>query len=179
MKHVLLPRLGSVLILGGLFLLVSLIRTEFSFAVVIGSSMEPTLHQGELLILRRGAYREDAPQRGDLVVARHADDVIVKRVVGLPGESIEVIRGELYINDVRLDEDHEVLPGWLDLGRGRLRQGRYALLGDNRSMAPGETVHAIVSLSNLLGKVVLTVRLLPTPSRPATDANLHADLHES
>jgi len=110
----------------------------------------------------RLAYRAKDPQRGDIVVAREGNDLIVKRVVGLPGEEVELQQGKLYINQRPLAEEYDVEPGWLSLGKGRLLEDKYALLGDNRSVSSSVFVHTVVSKDQILGKVVYSLHLRPS-----------------
>lgn len=133
-------------------------RSRFEFMFVSGTSMQPTLFHGDLLVLDHTAYYEGVPKRGDVVVARYDADFIVKRVVGLPGEVIEVDRGRLLINGQIQTLDHAIEPGWLTIGRGLLFEDRYALLGDNRSVFAGEAVFAVVPGSEILGRVVFSIR---------------------
>lgn len=131
-----------------------LMRLRFEGILVHGPSMEPTLRSGDLLLLDRRAYRHRNPAREDLVIVRNREGRMVKRVVGLPGETVEVRRSLLYINGAPAWTEHPVLPGYLDIGRGRLGPGRYAVLGDNRSLSPEETVHAVVGSDAILGRVI-------------------------
>lgn len=127
---------------------------QFSLALVVGRSMAPSYESGDLLLARRHAYRARGPARGDLVLARYRGDLIVKRVVGLPGEEVEIRDGLLHINGFRVPEPWRTQPGRLQIAAGRLLPGRYALLGDNRALLPAETVHAIVRQDEIVGKVV-------------------------
>lgn len=150
-------RLVRLRIWAGLGLAVSVLgvaRLRFEGILVNGPSMEPTLCTGDLLLLDRRAFAHRPPAREDLVIVRHRDGRMVKRIVGLPGETVEVRRSVLFINDAPLPSLHPVLPGYLDIGRGRLGPDRYAVLGDNRSLSPEETVHAVVGREAILGRVV-------------------------
>ncbi len=141
-----------VLVLLGLLALL-LVRTQFRLCLVAGWSMWPGLHPGDVLLVDQRAYRNAAPQRGDLVVARDNAGLIVKRVVGLPGEEVEVRWGTLFINGASFPEPYAASGDWLNLGRGRLLAGRYALLGDNRAHPGSASTHAVVSREQILGKV--------------------------
>src|SRR5437868_6113047 len=93
------PVLRRRLLVAGflLILLVVLFRLRFLVTAVTGQSMSPNLEPGDLLLIDKHAYRQVEPQRGDLVVARVRNDLLVKRVVALPGELAEVKHGVLYI----------------------------------------------------------------------------------
>jgi signal peptidase I len=100
------------------------------------------------------AYTLGGPARGDIVVAHYSGGLVVKRVVGLPGESVGIRKGRLFVNGVHMKEQHLIDPGYLDVGEGRLFPGDFATLGDNRAVAPAYAVNPIVNRSDILGKVV-------------------------
>ena len=133
------------------------LRSHYKLAIVSGSSMLPTLTSRDVLVIDKQAYEQSDPGRGDIVVARGSDHLIVKRVVGLPGEEVEVRRGRLYVNGALIKESHKTFPGYLDVAKGKLLPGDFATLGDNRSVAPDSAVHPIVTKADILGKVVLAL----------------------
>lgn len=143
----------------GLLLLVALARTQFRLVLVKGRSMEPTLTQGSVLLVHTRAYNAALPARGDIVVARLRDEFIIKRVVGLPGETIEAQKGRVHVDGRPLAEDtYSISPGNLEIRHGRLIEGSFALLGDNRSLPSTVLVHAVVPLEQIIGKVVGSFR---------------------
>jgi signal peptidase I len=151
-------RLGGRLVPGILVLallgILAGVRTRFQCFLVVGDSMEPTLRAGDVLIVDRAAYRGATPVRDDIVVVRYRGEPMVKRVVGLPGEEVEVRASRLYIDGRTVPTGHGILTGYLDIGRGHLASDRYAVLGDNRSMSPEETVHAVVGTEAMTGRVI-------------------------
>jgi signal peptidase I len=84
--------------------------------------------------------------------------LVVKRVVGLPGEEVAVKRGRLYINGRRVNENHTIYPGYLNVGQGKLLPGDFATLGDNRAVSPATAVHPIITQADILGKVVFVLQ---------------------
>ena len=143
--------LGSALLV---MVCLFLLQSRFRLVLVVGESMQPTLEHGDLLVVSKRSYDQRDPIRGDVVVAWSHGELIVKRVVGLPGESLEIVNGRLYVNRQLVVEDHPVQGNLLDIGRGSLASGRFALVGDNRGLPSRATVSAIVSKDDLLGKVV-------------------------
>jgi len=152
---------GLLVLASGLIGLLLVFRAHFGLYIAKGESMHPGLRSGDLVLVDKLAYRAKDPERGDIVVAREGNDLIVKRVVGLPGEAVELRQGRLYVNQRPLAEGYAVEPGWLSLRRGRLLEDRYALLGDNRSVSSSVFVHAVVSKDQILGRVIQSVRLWP------------------
>jgi signal peptidase I len=134
------------------------LHARFRLTIVVGDSMLPTLKSGDVLLLDRRAYQSSEPQRGDIVVARYAAKLIVKRIVGLPGEELEVKTGTLYVNGKPQSEDYRSDEGILDVAKGKLFDGDFATLGDNRGIPSALAVHPILSKREILGKVVFSSR---------------------
>ena len=130
----------------------------YQLVVVSGDSMLPTLKSGDLLLVNKRAFEQVEPDRGDIVAARHAGGLVVKRVVGLPGEEVAVKRGRLYINGGRVNENHTIYPGYLNVGQGKLLPGDFATLGDNRAISSATAVHPIITQADILGKVVFVLQ---------------------
>ncbi|MCI0540813.1 MAG: signal peptidase I [Verrucomicrobiales bacterium] len=138
---------------------VALLQTQFGLNLVVGESMWPTFETGDLLLIRKRAFPGGDPQRGDIVVARYRGELIVKRVVGLPGEEVHVKNGDLFVDDALLVENHFIKRGGLEVGKGKLVEGKFAILGDNRDLPSSQTVHAVVSKDQIVGKVIFAIRL--------------------
>ncbi|MCC6233087.1 MAG: signal peptidase I [Verrucomicrobiales bacterium] len=135
------------------------VRDEVGVVVVVGDSMLPTLRSGDVLFVHRGTYDHSEPMRGDIVVARYRSEWIVKRVVGLPGESVEVIEGAVQVNGSPVSANHAVVPGRLRVNRGALAPDRFAVLGDNRAASDGLLFYAVVPRERLMGRVVGALHL--------------------
>lgn len=121
------------------FLLV--FRFLLSFFIVDGESMEPNLHDKEIVLLQNNSYNRSDPTRGDVVAVRYPGDPehkkYVKRVVGLPGETVQLKNGEVYINGNLLDETYLMYnvksePSKSTLTTWKLSSEEYFLMGDNR-----------------------------------------------
>ena len=135
------------------------LRSRFELAFVVGNSMVPTLHAGNLLIVDTKAYRLKELARGDIVLAEYRKELVVKRIIALPGEEVEVKLGRLYINGISCQENHPIKSGPLSIQKGTLLMGRFATLGDNRNVSQAQVIHPILSRENILGKVVLSLHL--------------------
>ncbi len=135
---------------------------------VKGASMEPNFYDHEYLIIDELSYRFRTPERGEIVVFRYPRDpsqFFIKRVVGLPGETIEVTNGNVIIyteehpNGIVLEEnyiDDEQTTGKI---RTTLGATEYYLLGDNRDESLDSRSFGPVSVSGIIGRV--WVRGLP------------------
>lgn len=107
---------------------------------VIGDSMEPVLHNGQEILMNRILYRISTPKRGDVVVflpnGNQNTHFYVKRVVGLPGETVQIREGNVYIDGVLLEEN-ELFDKIIDPGIAqnelRLEGDEFFVLGDNRN----------------------------------------------
>ena len=140
--------------MAGLATVLLLAQAHFRLALVSGDSMQPELRTGDLLLIDKRAYRTRDPQRGDVVLAQCGQDLIVKRVVGLPGEKVELRRGHVYVNGSALAERYAIRSGSLNISPGVLFRGKYALLGDNRDMDLSQVAYPVVSREQVVGKVV-------------------------
>jgi signal peptidase I len=105
---------------------------------VRGQSMEPNYHDGQVKILNRLAYKRHAPRRGD-VIAFHAEEydaLILKRIIGLPGETVSIHRGgEIFINGKHLEESYTTKGHTSYRGSKTLEPNQYFLFGDNREIS--------------------------------------------
>lgn len=103
--------------------------------VVQGPSMLPTLETGQFLIVSRVAYLFGGPQRGDIIVfhpEESVDEDVVKRIIGLPGETVSIEAGQVYVNGVLLEEPYIATPARY-AGVWEVPEGHYFVLGDNRN----------------------------------------------
>ncbi len=146
----------SVAVLGT----VALLRTQFVLAVVVGESMLPTVKNGALLVVSRTAYRTQAPVRGDVVLVRNGGELIVKRVVGVPGDELALRAGTLYMNGSACPEPYcgaGEKNDELNIGEAKLCDDRFLVLGDNRTLPAQLFVYAVASRAKIIGKVVLNI----------------------
>jgi signal peptidase I len=131
--------------------------TFFTFQIwlmpirVSGLSMMPTFQDGEVRFVNKLSYVNANPQSGDVVclVPRQEDALYLKRVIGVPGDSLEFRGGRIRVNGERLTEPY--IRGSIPwpLKPVKLGADEYFVIGDNRSV----TVFGVVSKSQILGKV--------------------------
>lgn len=135
------------------------LKTYVCIVMVDGDSMVPTFHSGDLLLVHKRTYENQSPSRGDVVVSRFRSELIVKRIVGLPGETIEVVKGRVHIDGNPIPETHAMSHGNLNVRSGELFPGRYAVLGDNRASTDYQLFFAVVPQESVIGKATLALRL--------------------
>ena len=124
-----------VLVFGVSFLLTTYVgqRTR-----VNGESMYPTLHDDDNLIVDKVSYRFSDPRRYDIIVFpyRYKDMYFIKRIIGLPGETVQILDGYVYIDGKKLDEhfyDEKIQNAALASDPITLGDDEYFVLGDNRN----------------------------------------------
>jgi signal peptidase I len=130
------------------------LNTATSRFQVRGASMLPTLHNGQYLVISKLTYWIRPPQRGDIIVFRpptNPGEEYIKRIVGLPGEQVEIREGEVAVNGQPLDEPYVNSPGagsrpWT------LSEGEYFVLGDNRRNSSDSRQFGPISEETIVGR---------------------------
>jgi signal peptidase I len=124
---------------------------------VDGDSMVPTLISGEYVVVNRLSYRLGNPHRGDIIVfhfPRNPAEEYIKRIIGLPGDVIEVMDGSVYINGQPLDERYlDVKVNYT--GKWEVPQGQLFVLGDNRNNSSDSHDWGTVPMDYVVGKAVM------------------------
>lgn len=131
-------------------------------ALVPSASMENTVMTGDRLFGNRLAYIKEDPRRGDIVIFKYPDDekqLFIKRVIGLPGETVQVIDGKVYINycDEPLNEPYLAQEMLGDFGPYEVPEGAYFMMGDNRNYSADSRfwTNKFVYKDKILGKAWL------------------------
>jgi signal peptidase I len=166
MLHLLGELFQTALIAGILFVVVNLVTARIR---VEGISMEPSLHDGQFVVVNRLAYRWQDPDRGDIIVFHFPLNPLrrfIKRVIGLPGDMVSIRSGEVVVNGVTLAEPYiSASPRYN--GDWRLGPNELFVLGDNRNNSSDSQNWGPLPMQEVIGKAVLvywpldTVGLIP------------------
>jgi len=176
MKSALREIVETILLALILFLAVRAVVQNFK---VDGSSMEPSLHSGQYLLVNKAIYfsletsklkkwlpfLQDTfdrdtyvlhpPERGDVVVFRFPRDPsrdFIKRIIAVPGDTVEIRSGRVYVNGVRLEEPYIIEGPTYSIDRVVIPEGNYFVLGDNRNNSSDSHVWGVVPRENIIGK---------------------------
>lgn len=127
----LIETVGSAVIIAA-FIMIFIARAY----TVNGESMMPTLHHGERLLVDKISYRFVEPSRGEIVVFKYPADPseqFIKRVIGVPGDTVAVLQGTVYVNNQPLVEDYISAPARIGFAPQVVPENTYFVLGDNRN----------------------------------------------
>jgi signal peptidase I len=139
------------------------IRTFVAEARYIPSgSMEPTLQVNDHLLIDKLSYDFSSPKRGDIVVfnptatlqAENFHDAFIKRVIGLPGETIQVKNGRVYVNDAPIKENYIAAKPDYNWGPMTVPADSYLVLGDNRNNSYDSHYWGFVPRNDIVGRAV-------------------------
>lgn len=123
---------------------------------VEGFSMEPTLHDGEYVIVNKVSYRLGEPELGDIIVfhfPNSPDQEYIKRVIGVPGDSVRVDEGQVYVNNLLLTETYiNADPTYT--GEWTVPDDNLFVLGDNRNNSSDSHRWGFVPYDKVIGKAV-------------------------
>ena len=145
----------TILIAVAIFVLLRL--TVQSYTVVM-SSMEPNFQEGECIMVNKVSYHSSGPQRGDVIVFNppfESPHPFIKRVIGLPGDTVEIKDGKVFINGTALDEDKYISenarPNYT-MPATKVPENEYFVLGDNRNNSTDSHTGWTVPRDNIIGK---------------------------
>lgn len=126
------------------------------FVVVDGNSMNHTLLNSEVMLVTKPEYMLGDPERFDVVVCHYpnrGDTYFVKRVVGLPGDTVAIYDGYLYINGEKQPEEYLTIRPNYSMREYTVPEGQYFVLGDNRASSNDSHIIGPLDRDMILGKV--------------------------
>ena len=134
----------------------ALLRLTVQSYTVVMSSMEPNFQEGECIMVNKVCYHSSGPQRGDVVVFNppfQSQYPYIKRVIGLPGETVEIRTGKVFINGIPLEEDEYIKerPNYT-MPVMQVPENQYFVLGDNRNNSNDSSHDWTVPPDNIIGR---------------------------
>lgn len=151
MKKFLKEVVPYIIIIGVIVLIRSFIITPVR---VEGSSMKKTLENGDILLL----YKLGSIKRFDIVVLdeEYDDEIIIKRIIGLPGDNVEINNGKIYVNGEAIEDEY----GYgetSDCDKIELDDDEYFILGDNRLISKDSRYFGPIKEDEIIGKIVFRI----------------------
>ncbi|MEX2144200.1 MAG: signal peptidase I [Anaerolineales bacterium] len=152
-RRILIEAIQTIFLALVLFFVINLISARIR---VDGSSMEPTFHNNDYVIVNRLAYQWGEIQRGDVVVFPYPlqeDEDYIKRVIGLPGDRVAIYAGDVYVNGQHIEEPYIVSPSE-DLAEIVVPPGYVYVLGDNRNASSDSRSWGPLEIEKIIGKAI-------------------------
>ena len=148
-------------IMVSLVVITLIIVFAFRAVSVDGDSMLPNFEHGDRLIVNRLAYKDKLPEYEDIVIfyCETKNYTLIKRVIGMPGDTVKVIDNKLYINDQLYDEEYlsdGVVTNdfsLMELGYEKIPEDKYLVLGDNRENSLDSREIGLVNEKDIIGKI--------------------------
>ena len=148
---------GLILLAVVISLLLQFVAPRFG---VVGSSMEPSLHDGQRLLINRAVYFFREPEAGEVIVfqpPKNPQVEYIKRIIAVPGDVVEVKGGTVYVNGSPLDEPYIKDQPSYTLSPTEIPENSYFVLGDNRNNSSDSHKGWTVPRQNIVGKAWLSI----------------------
>jgi len=141
------------------------LRLTIQVYIVYGASMQPSFYEDQWLLVNKVVYNFHDPERGDVIILRppyEAHDSFIKRIIGLPGERVEMKQGKVYIHQtdgtvLELDEPYIKEPAVREYFSDIIPEGEYFVLGDNRNNTDDSRNGWTVSAEDIRGKTLVSI----------------------
>jgi len=140
----------------------ALLRLTVQSYTVVMSSMEPNFVEGQCIMVNKVCYRSSGPQRGQVIVFNppppndQSRYPFIKRVIGLPGDTVEIRDGEVLVNGIALQEEYVMAPPNYTMPAVEVRENEYFVLGDNRNNSSDSHSGWMVPRDNIIGRAWFT-----------------------
>jgi len=137
----------------------ALLRLTVQSYTVVMSSMEPNFHDGDCIMVNKTSYRSSGPQRGDIIIfdppfaSLHP---FIKRVIGLPGDIVEIRSGWVFIDGIPLEDEYIKERPNYTMEATEIPESEYFVLGDNRNSSNDSHNGWTVPRDNIIGKAWFT-----------------------
>ncbi len=151
-KRFLVELIQTIIISALLYLAIDAISARIQ---VLSISMQPTLYEKDFVLVNKVVYKVDTPERGDVIVFRYPPNPettpYIKRVIGLPGDTVRITNGRVFVNDQPMIEPYIAAPPDYN-GQWFIGDGELFVLGDNRNNSSDSHHWGMVPLENVIGK---------------------------
>jgi len=138
-----------------------LMQATIQVSIINGSSMEPDIHDGQRILINKAIYFFDEPERGEIVVFQppenRADAPFIKRIIGLPGETVAITDGQVLINGSPLHEPYIKEPPDYEIDDITVPADSYFVLGDNRNRSNDSHSGWTVPRYEIIGKAWVSI----------------------
>ena len=140
-----------------------LLQAALQSFIIVEHCMEPEFQEDERLLVNKVVYYFHEPERGDVIIfypPLNPETVYIKRIIALPGESVEIKEGKVYIykngNVIELNEPHYIDPPRYTYNKATVPENEYFVLGDNRNNANDSHKGWTVPRQDIIGKAWLS-----------------------
>jgi signal peptidase I len=160
LKQFLIDLLETIVLAVVLFFAINAVSARVR---VDGFSMVPSLQDGEYVLVNKLAFRNKLPDRGDIIVfasPQSPDLDLIKRVIGLPGDTIKILGGMVQVNGQTLDEPY-IAAAPIYNGEWSVPEGNLFVLGDNRNDSSDSHAWGLLPVENVVGKAILIYWPIP------------------
>jgi len=133
----------------------AVLRLTVQSYTVVMSSMEPNFQEGECIMVNKVCYHSSGPRRGDVIVFNPPFDSphpFIKRVIGLPGDIVEIRDEKVFVDDIPLEEEYVMAPPDYTMPATQVPEGQYFVLGDNRNNSNDSHSGWTVPRNNIIGR---------------------------
>jgi signal peptidase I len=133
----------------------ALLRLTVQAYTVFQQCMEPNFYEDDCIMVNKVCYRFSDPQRGDVIVLEppfESQHPFIKRVIGLPGETVEIEGGYVFIDGIAIEEQYTMAPPDYTMPATEIPENEYFVLGDNRNDAYDSHAWGPVPRYNIIGK---------------------------
>ena len=137
----------------------ALLQLTLQSYTVVMSSMEPNFHDGDCIMVNKVSYRSFGPKRGEVIIFAPPFDSphpFIKRVIGLPGETVEIKDEKVFIDGIPLEEEYVMALPDYTMPAKEIPEDEYFVLGDNRNNSNDSHSGWMVPGDNIIGKAWFT-----------------------